>query len=110
MSKPHVNVKGIRFTAWLISIILADAYVLKYLWSSDSDTVILPDTLHKTMHILESDSTLGYASTAMGVDNSSDSCSIQLQMVQFVSTVYAGRGPPGRFWSVKRLFRSGSGV
>ena len=95
-TQPHVNVKGIRFTAWLISIILADAYGLKYLWSSDSDTVILPDTLHKTMHILESDSTFGCASTAMGIDNSSDSYSTQLQMVQFVSTVYAG-SPPGAF-------------
>ena len=69
----HVNFKGIRFMAWLISIILLDAYGLKYLWSSDSDTVIPPDTLHKTMHIMESGSTFGCASTAMSVDKSSDS-------------------------------------
>lgn len=45
VQQPHLDLKEIRFTAWIVSIVLADIYGFEFMFSSDSDTLILPNTL-----------------------------------------------------------------
>lgn len=43
--QPHCDLKEIRFSVWMFSMVLADTYGFEYLWSSDSDTQVLSNTI-----------------------------------------------------------------
>ncbi|KAF2094305.1 hypothetical protein NA57DRAFT_60935 [Rhizodiscina lignyota] len=53
--QPHCDLKEIRFSAWMVSVIIADVYGFDYLWVSDSDTQILPDTVTTLARVLKSE-------------------------------------------------------
>ncbi|KAH7400433.1 hypothetical protein BKA64DRAFT_642579 [Cadophora sp. MPI-SDFR-AT-0126] len=48
-TQPHRDLKEVRLAAWILSIVLKG---VEYLWSSDSDTIVLPDTIFNLTKLL----------------------------------------------------------
>jgi hyaluronan synthase len=66
-AQPHTNVRGIRFAAWVLSLVIAEANDIQYIWSSDSDTVIVGNCMLKVLETLNGDPRMGGISTAISV-------------------------------------------
>lgn len=51
-TQPHRDLKEIRLAAWVLSIVVADAQKVDFLWSSDSDTMVRADTISSLTRIV----------------------------------------------------------
>lgn len=94
---PHGGIKEIRFAVWLISIIIAEHYGIEALWSTDSDSVVLPCTAEKTLQTLLGDTKIGGAGATVGIGNRDLSWATELASGYFISSVYLDRAMPASF-------------
>lgn len=63
--QPHRCKKAILFTCLLVTIILAECKGCEFLWSSDSDSVVTPGAVFKTIDILRSSPGTGGAAARL---------------------------------------------
>ncbi|KIW46910.1 uncharacterized protein PV06_02531 [Exophiala oligosperma] len=89
--QPHSGIKEIRFAAWLVSKVIADKLGTPWIWSTDSDTSVLPDCIEMTVATLAGDDKAGAASSSVMIR--SQPCSL-LNLVYrsyFQAGVYTAR-------------------
>ncbi|PYI35450.1 hypothetical protein BP00DRAFT_388172 [Aspergillus indologenus CBS 114.80] len=89
--QPHHSKKAIMFTAFVFSLVLADARGIEYLWSSDSDTLVYADSLRRTVATIAGDPAVGGASSGLLVHNAGDSVVAQLGRIVYWCELYLTR-------------------
>ncbi|KAJ5888203.1 hyaluronan synthase [Penicillium taxi] len=89
--QPHLHKKGIMFTAFIFSIVISEMIGVEYLWSSDSDTIILPDSLRSTIETISGDPHVGGGSSGLIVHNENDTITTKLGSVVYWSELYMTR-------------------
>ncbi|MCJ1326018.1 hypothetical protein MMC10_002681 [Thelotrema lepadinum] len=93
--QPHVSKKGIMFTNLIFSSILGQANDISYLWTSDSDTWVTPETLPLTIGCMESDPMIGGSCSSLSIHNENDSFIAGLGSAAYWSELAITRGQTG---------------
>ncbi|KAH7318507.1 hypothetical protein B0I35DRAFT_432226 [Stachybotrys elegans] len=83
--QPHMHKKGIMFSSFIFSLVIADILGIEFLWSSDSDTLVMPDSLERTVSAMAVDPTIGGASSGLTIHNHNETI-----VAELASTVYWG--------------------
>ncbi|KAJ0108708.1 hypothetical protein J7T55_011198 [Diaporthe amygdali] len=91
----HLHKKGIMFTVLVFSIVLADLLGVEFVWSSDSDTIVLPESLEGTISTVAGDHTIGGASSGLVVHNAADTVVTKLASTIYWCELYLTRSMPG---------------
>lgn len=94
-NQPHSDLKEIRTSAWIISMILADAYGCEYLWSSDSDTIVQQDTLTNMLCVLQQEPGVGGGSVFVRLHNKGASAISRMASAAFSADTYLNRAALG---------------
>lgn len=81
----HMHKKGIMFSSFVFSLVIADILGIEFLWSSDSDTIVFPDTLSRTIDSIAADPNIGGASAGLVVHNGAETT-----VTRLAATVYWG--------------------
>ncbi|KAI1343161.1 hyaluronan synthase [Xylariaceae sp. FL0016] len=69
ISQPHMHKKGVMFTSFIFAKVISDALGLEFLWTSDSDSIVLPNTISRTTATIAGDPMVAGASTALSIHN-----------------------------------------
>ncbi|MCJ1307176.1 hypothetical protein MMC25_000822 [Agyrium rufum] len=93
--QPHVCKKDIMFTNFVFSLALGHAYDIEYLWTSDSDTIVFPDTLHLTIGCMAADPLVGGSCATLSIHNVEDSTIARLGSAAYWSELAITRGQTG---------------
>lgn len=115
----HLHKKGIMFTVFVFSIILADMLGVEFVWSSDcesrplqpatssnsnpisltrhlqADTMVCPESIEGTINTIAGDPDAGGASSGLVVHNASDNYVTRLASVVYWCELYLTRSLPG---------------
>jgi len=89
--QPHLHKKGIMFTSFIFSIVISEMLGIEYLWSSDSDTIVMRDSLRSTIETIAGDAHVGGASCGLIVHNENDTVTTKLGSVVYWSELYLTR-------------------
>ncbi|KAJ5908321.1 hypothetical protein N7495_001003, partial [Penicillium taxi] len=89
--QPHLHKKGIMFTSFIFSIVISEMIGVEYLWSSDSDTLVLPDTLRRTIETIAGDPRVGGSSAGLVVHNKADTITTRLASVVYWCQMHLAR-------------------
>ncbi|KAI9929719.1 hypothetical protein ASPWEDRAFT_41067 [Aspergillus wentii DTO 134E9] len=89
--QPHRYKKAIMFTSFIFSIVISDILGIEYLWSSDSDTIVFPDTLQGTISTIAGDKNAGGASSGLIVHNAHESLVTKLGSAVYWCELYMTR-------------------
>ncbi|KAJ5103313.1 hypothetical protein N7532_003842 [Penicillium argentinense] len=89
--QPHLHKKGIMFSSFIFSIVISEMLGIEYLWSSDSDTIVLPGSLKSTIDTIAGDPNVGGGSSGLIVHNENDTVSTKLGSVVYWSELYMTR-------------------
>lgn len=81
----HMHKKGIMFTTFVFSLVIADILGVEFLWSSDSDTIVFPDSLSRTNDSIAADPNIGGASAGLVVHNAEETI-----VTRLAATIYWG--------------------
>lgn len=81
----HMHKKGIMFTTFVFSLVIADILGVEFLWSSDSDTIVFPESLSRTIDSIAADPNIGGASAGLVVHNAEDTI-----VTRLAATIYWG--------------------
>lgn len=81
----HMHKKGIMFTTFVFSLVIADILGIEFLWSSDSDTIVFEDSLTRTVDSIAADPRIGGASSGLVVHNSAETA-----VTSLAATIYWG--------------------
>ncbi|PWY96187.1 hyaluronan synthase [Aspergillus sclerotioniger CBS 115572] len=95
VSQPHMHKKGVMFTSFIISLVLSDILDIEFLWTSDSDSLVMPDTLTQTMATCAADPGIGGASTALTIHNRDETVITQLGNAVYLNELYLARSFTG---------------
>ncbi|KPM39253.1 hypothetical protein AK830_g7302 [Neonectria ditissima] len=90
----HMHKKGIMFTTYVFSLVIADILGIEFLWSSDSDTLVLPDSLERTVNSIAADAKIGGASSGLVVHNESETAITKLSATVYWGELYLTRSTP----------------
>ncbi|RBA13430.1 hypothetical protein FPRO05_02224 [Fusarium proliferatum] len=90
----HMHKKGIMFTTFIFSLVIAEMLGIEFMWSSDSDTIVLEDTLERTISTIAGDSTIGGASSGLTVHNGDDTVVTRLAATVYWAELYLTRSTP----------------
>lgn len=71
--QPHKCKKDIMFTNMIFALALGQANSIEYLWTSDSDTIVYPDTLYQTVGCMSADPLIGGSCSALSIHNDQES-------------------------------------
>lgn len=93
--QPHMHKKGIMFTTFIFSIVIADILGVEFLWSSDSDTIVFPDTISQTVRTMAADPKNGGASSALIVDNHNETAVTKMTAAMYASELFMTRSMTG---------------
>lgn len=85
LQQRHMHKKGIMFTTFIFSLVIADILGIEFLWSSDSDTIVFPDSLSRTIDSIATDPNIGGASSGLVVHNAAETT-----VTRLAATVYWG--------------------
>ncbi|KAL1851677.1 hypothetical protein Daus18300_012486 [Diaporthe australafricana] len=85
LQQRHMHKKGIMFTTFVFSLVIADILGIEFLWSSDSDTIVFSDSLARTVDTIAADPKLGGASSGLVVHNSGETA-----VTSLAATIYWG--------------------
>ena len=107
-TQPHCDLKAIRFSAWLVGTVLAECYGIDFIWSSDSDTIVRPDTIPNITMAMARDPCIGGASAVVCVHNSHDSMIAKLATIMFALNTYLNRAAMGALGQSDCLMGSSS--
>lgn len=94
LSQRHMHKKGIMFTAFIFSLVIADLLGIEFMWSSDSDTLVFEDSLERTISIIAGDPKVGGASSGLTVHNGDASVVTRLAQMVYWSELYLTRSTP----------------
>ena len=67
--QPHRSKKDILFSAFVVGLVIGEKLGMEYLWSSDSDSIIFPETLQRTVRPICADNRAGGASARLKMVN-----------------------------------------
>ena len=67
--QPHLSKKDIMFTTLIFALAFAGANNIDFIWSSDSDSWIYPDTLHQALGSMVSNESVAGSCTALRIHN-----------------------------------------
>ncbi|KAI3395313.1 hypothetical protein diail_1469 [Diaporthe ilicicola] len=87
----HMHKKGIMFTTFVFSLVIADILGVEFLWSSDSDTIVFEDSLARTVDTIAADPRLGGASSGLVVHNSAETAVTSLAASVYWGELYLTR-------------------
>jgi hyaluronan synthase len=86
--------KGIMFTTFVFSLVIADILGIEFLWSSDSDTIVFPDSLERTVNAFAADPQAGGASSGLVVHNADETSITKLASAVYWGELYLTRSTP----------------
>ncbi|KAL5355604.1 hypothetical protein BJX96DRAFT_141544 [Aspergillus floccosus] len=89
--QPHLHKKGIMFSTFIFSIVLSELLGVEYLWSSDSDTIVMDGSLRRTIETIAGDPHVGGGSAGLIVHNEHDTITTKLGSVVYWSELYLTR-------------------
>ncbi|QKX56947.1 uncharacterized protein TRUGW13939_04055 [Talaromyces rugulosus] len=92
--EPHMHKRGIMFTSFIFSIVIADMLGIEFLWSSDSDSIVFPDSLRQTISVIAADPNAGGASSGLVVHNTNHSIWTRFGRAVYWYELYLARCPP----------------
>ncbi|KAH7021967.1 glycosyltransferase family 2 protein [Ilyonectria destructans] len=87
----HLHKKGIMFTTFIFSIVIADILGVEFLWSSDSDTLVLPQSIEQSVNCVAADPKIGGASTGLIIHNQEETAITRLSATVYWSELYLTR-------------------
>lgn len=90
----HLHKKGIMFSTYIFSLVIADMLGIEFLWSSDSDTIVAEDSLSRTVDSIAADPTIGGASSALVVHNGQETPVTKLAETVYWGELYLTRSMP----------------
>ncbi|KAL1836418.1 hypothetical protein VTJ49DRAFT_5168 [Mycothermus thermophilus] len=90
----HMHKKGIMFTSYIFSLVIADMLGIEFLWSSDSDTIVFPDSLERTINTFAADPEAGGASSGLIVHNDQETTVTKLASAVYWGELYLTRSTP----------------
>ena len=90
----HLHKKGIMFTTYVFSLVIADILGVEFLWSSDSDTLVMEDSLSRTVDAMAADATIGGASSGLVVHNGDETAVTKLAETVYWGELYLTRSLP----------------
>ncbi|KAF2221083.1 hypothetical protein BDZ85DRAFT_222266, partial [Elsinoe ampelina] len=73
ITQPHHSKKEIMFTTFVFSIAIAQANDISFLWSTDSDSWVYPDTLSTAIKSIYCDERIGGTATRFSIHNRDES-------------------------------------
>ncbi|KAK4164444.1 family 2 putative glycosyltransferase [Cladorrhinum sp. PSN259] len=94
LKQRHMHKKGIMFTAYVFSLVIADMMGIEFMWSSDSDTIVFPDSLERTINTIASDPKAGGASSGLVVHNARETAITSLASAVYWGELYLTRSTP----------------
>ncbi len=94
LKQRHMHKKGIMFTAFVFSLVIADILGVEFLWSSDSDTIVFPDSLERTINTIAADPHAGGASSGLVLHNSQETVVTKLASAVYWGELYLTRSTP----------------
>ncbi|KAK4153762.1 hypothetical protein C8A00DRAFT_15040 [Chaetomidium leptoderma] len=94
LKQRHMHKKGIMFTAYVFSLVIADILGIEFLWSSDSDTIVFPDSLERTINTIAADADAGGASSGLVIHNSQETTITKLASAVYWGELYLTRSTP----------------
>lgn len=100
LSQPHVSKKSILFTNLVFSTVLGKANHIPYLWTGDSDTWVMPETLPITIGCMAADPKVGGSCSLLGVHNAHESYVASLGAAIYWCELAITRGQTGAIDSV----------
>lgn len=90
----HMHKKAIMFTSYVFALVLADELGLEFLWSSDSDTLVMGDSLSRTVDAIAVDRGIGGASSGLVVHNGPETAVTVLAETVYWGELYLTRSTP----------------
>lgn len=90
----HMHKKAIMFTGFIFSLVISDILGLEFLWSSDSDTIVLPDSLERTVDSIAVDPKIGGASSGLIIHNEEETAITNLAATVYWGELYLTRSTP----------------
>jgi hyaluronan synthase len=94
LRQPHMHKKGIMFSSFIFSLVITDILGIEFLWSSDSDTLVMPDSLERTISAIAIDPTIGGASSGLMIHNANESIVAQLASAIYWGELYLTKSTP----------------
>ncbi|CAM1504642.1 Fc.00g022330.m01.CDS01 [Cosmosporella sp. VM-42] len=94
LRQKHMHKKGIMFTTFVFSLVIADMIGVEFLWSSDSDTLVLPDSLERCVDSIAADPKIGGASSGLIVHNEEETAVTSLASTIYWGELYLTRSSP----------------
>lgn len=82
------------FTTYVFALVIADIIGVEFLWSSDSDTLVMDDSLSRTVDTIASDPTIGGASSGLVVHNGHETAVTKLAETVYWGELYLTRSLP----------------
>ncbi|KAK8108885.1 hypothetical protein PG984_014686 [Apiospora sp. TS-2023a] len=73
VSQRHLHKKGIMFTCLVFSMVIAEHLGVRFVWTSDSDSMVRPDSVEGTIATMAADAGAGGASSGMVIHNADES-------------------------------------
>ena len=93
--QPHICKKDIMFTNMVFSLALGHANDIEYLWTSDSDTWVYPDTLYQTIGCMSADPLIGGSCSALSIHNGDEGIIAALGSAAYWTELAITRGQTG---------------
>ncbi|KAL2146411.1 hypothetical protein VTI28DRAFT_4164 [Corynascus sepedonium] len=94
LKQRHMHKKGIMFTTYVFSLVIADILGIEFLWSSDSDTIVFPGSLEGTINTIAADPEAGGASSGLVVHNAEETMVTKLASAVYWGELYLTRSTP----------------
>jgi hyaluronan synthase len=98
--QPHKCKKDIMFTNMIFSLALGQANDIEYLWTSDSDTWVYPETLYQVIGCMSADPLIGGSCSALSIHNGHESIIANLGAAAYWTELAITRGQTGAVDSV----------
>ncbi len=93
--QPHICKKDIMFTNMIFSLALGHANDIEYLWTSDSDTWVYPNTLYQTIGCMSADPLIGGSCAALSIHNGGEGMIAALGSAAYWTEMAITRGQTG---------------
>ncbi|KAH4115981.1 hypothetical protein HBH92_133430 [Parastagonospora nodorum] len=91
VTQPHMHKKGILFTSFIMCFALSDLLGLKFVWTSDSDSMVYKDTIQTTIETIHGDDKCAGASTALKIHNAKDNLVTTLGNTVYLNELHLSR-------------------
>ncbi|KAK3718045.1 hypothetical protein LTR37_005471 [Vermiconidia calcicola] len=74
-----------------MALAIAEIMDIEYIWTSDSDSLVYPETIHQTMCTMAGDANVGGASTSLYIHNAKDTVVTQMTNGVYLTELYLAR-------------------